>query len=143
MTTTNRQNIARLLLYLTGAVFLLGAVADLVMTTVPDHELAFISQTMASIDPKIAALILIFTRMIGCWYIGLAIGIIGLTGEATRPGGRRARLIIAGMTLLPNILVTLLTNQLGVGPNLFAAVAIIALSGAGLGLATFGGSVTP
>lgn len=126
-----RQYIAAVLLYLTAGVLIAGACADLTMTIVPAHEIAFLGATPAAADPRVHALVLLLTRMIGCWYIAVAIGVVALAPAAYRDRRIAARLSLAGMTVLPCTLILLLTSELGYGPNVIAPVAIIVLAGAG------------
>ena len=129
-----RQYIAAALLYLTAGVLVAGAVADLTMTSVPAHELAFLGATSAAADPQVHALVLLLTRMIGCWYIAVAIGVVTLAPAVYRDRQLRARLSVAGMTVLPCTLILLLTRELGFGPNVIASVVIIVLAGIGCSL---------
>lgn len=126
-----RQYIAAGLLYLTAGVLVAGACADLTMTSVPAHELAFLGTTPAAADPQVHALVLLLTRMIGCWYLAVAIGVVTLAPAAYRDRQIGACLSLAGMTVLPCTLILLLTSELGYGPNVIASVAIIVLAGAG------------
>lgn len=129
-----RQSIAAVLLYLTAGVLVAGAFADLTMTSVPAHELAFLGATSAAADPQVQALVLLLTRMIGCWYIAVAIGVVALAPAVYRDRQLRARLSVAGMTVLPCTLILLLTSELGFGPNVIASVVIIVLAGIGCSL---------
>lgn len=132
---TTRRKVAAGLFVLIVALLCIAAAADLLMTTVPDHELRFLGRDMQTLDARTGELILIFTRMIGCWYIAVAIGIASQIEPAFRRGSRTALGVLAGLTLLPNAMIMATTYQLGFGPNLIAggAILILALTGLALG----------